>query len=250
MIVYFSGTGNSRWCADLLADRLQDDVLDSFGYMQNGIAADLISGKPWVFVCPTYAWKIPHIFEQFIRSGSFMGEQEAYFVLTCGSEAGGAGAFLDELCQSVGLRYMGMLEVVLPENYVAMFPIPNEKKSAHMFDKARPLLEETAGHIADRRPLPGKSPTGFDRLKSNVVNKVFYKHFITAKPFTVSDKCIGCGKCVQSCVLNNIVLQNGKPAWGTNCTHCMACICGCPTKAIEYGRMSLGKRRYQAPRYK
>ena len=66
MIVYFSGTGNSRWCADLLANRLQDEVLDSFGYIQNGIAADLISGKPWVFVCPTYAWKIPHIFEQFI----------------------------------------------------------------------------------------------------------------------------------------------------------------------------------------
>ena len=180
MIVYFSGTGNSRYCAQMLANALNDYLLDASNYIKHGIAAELISGKPWVFVCPTYAWKIPHVFEQFIRSGSFMGEQEAYFVLTCGSEVGGAGAFLDELCQSVGLRYMGILEVVLPENYVAMFPIPNEKKAARMFEKARPLLEDAAGHIEARRPFPGKAPTGFDRLKSNAVNKVFYKHFITA----------------------------------------------------------------------
>ena len=39
-------------------------------------------------------------------------------------------------------------------------------------------------------------------------------------------------------------LQNGKPVWGQDCTHCMACICYCPTEAIEYGKMSLGKPRY------
>ena len=155
MIVYFSGTGNSRWCADLLADHLQDETLDSFGYIRNGIAADLISGKPWVFVCPTYAWKIPRIFEQFIRSGNFMGEQEAYFVLTCGAGVGGAGAFLEELCQNVGLRYMGILEVVLPENYIAMFPVPDETKSRKIFEKARPVLLEGVYHIKQKQPFPG-----------------------------------------------------------------------------------------------
>lgn len=39
-------------------------------------------------------------------------------------------------------------------------------------------------------------------------------------------------------------LQNGKPVWGQDCTHCMACICCCPAEAIEYGKMSLGKPRY------
>ena len=39
-------------------------------------------------------------------------------------------------------------------------------------------------------------------------------------------------------------LQNGKPLWGQDCTHCMACICCCPAEAIEYGKMSLGKPRY------
>lgn len=44
--------------------------------------------------------------------------------------------------------------------------------------------------------------------------------------------------------LNNIRLENGKPVWGKNCTHCMACICYCPKEAIEYGEKSKGKPRY------
>ena len=29
---------------------------------------------------------------------------------------------------------------------------------------------------------------------------------------------------------------------------CMACICGCPAEAIEYGKKSRGKPRYQCPK--
>ena len=57
-------------------------------------------------------------------------------------------------------------------------------------------------------------------------------------------RCIGCGKCEKLCPLNNITLQNARPVWGTNCTQCMACICYCPTRAIEYGKKSAGKPRY------
>lgn len=53
MIVYFTGTGNSRYCAEFLADRLQDSCTDAFHFIRDGIAADLSSEKPWVFVSPT-----------------------------------------------------------------------------------------------------------------------------------------------------------------------------------------------------
>lgn len=32
-------------------------------------------------------------------------------------------------------------------------------------------------------------------------------------------------------------------------THCMACICRCPTQAVEYGKRSQGKPQYQCGGY-
>ena len=40
MIVYFTGTGNSRYCAEFLADRLGDRCVDAFHYIRDGAAAD------------------------------------------------------------------------------------------------------------------------------------------------------------------------------------------------------------------
>lgn len=68
-----------------------------------------------------------------------------------------------------------------------------------------------------------------------------------AKKFYATDACIGCGKCTKVCPLNNVNLRDRKPVWGNQCTHCMACICKCPEEAIEYGKKSKGKPRYQCP---
>ena len=144
MIVYFSGTGNSRCCAEYLAKKLDDEVLDAAQYIKHQIAADLISGKPWVFVAPTYAWQLPLVFQDFIRSGSFMGSSDAWFVMTCGSDIGNAGAYIRELCEEKGLAYRGVLEVIMPENYIAMFDVPDKGEANKIVAKARPVLEEGA----------------------------------------------------------------------------------------------------------
>ena len=250
MIVYFSGTGNSRYCAQLLAAELGDDLLDASGYIKNQIAADLISGKPWIFVSPTYAWQLPRIFEAFLRSGSFSGNQEAYFVMTCGSDIGNAGAYIRKLCEEKGLQYRGVLEVVMPENYIAMFDAPGQMEAAEIVAAARPVLEKGAERIKLGLDFPSRSITLKDKAKSGKIHDVFYKKFVSDREFYTADSCISCGKCADVCVLRNITLQDGRPVWNGNCTHCMACICGCPVEAIEYGKKSRGKPRYRCEGYK
>ena len=247
MIIYFSGTGNSRYCAELLAQQLQDNLLDAFQYMKNGIGADLVSGRPWVFVSPTYAWQLPRVFADFIRSGSFSGSSDAYFVMTCGSDIGDAPAVNAALCAEKQLNHRGTLELIMPENYVAMFPVPSREQTLQIVRAAEPILEAAGQKILAGQPLTPHPHRPGDGLKSGFINRAFYPLFVKAKAFTVSDACISCGKCAEQCVTNNIVLQQGRPVWGQNCTHCMACICGCPSVAIEYGRKSIGKPRYQCP---
>ncbi len=249
MIVYFTGTGNSRYCAQMLADQLGDEIIDAFRFIRDGIAADLVSGRPWVFVAPTYGWRLPRIFSDFIRSGCFQGSGDAYFVMTCGSEIGNAEPENRALCMEKGLRYHGTLPVVMPENYIAMFKVPEAAEAREIVIAARPILEHGIACVREGRNFPALKAGITDRLKSGIVNHLFYRICIKARPFSVSNACISCGKCTDACPLGNIQMTDGRPIWSSRCTHCMACICGCPAEAIEYGKASRGKPRYQCPEY-
>ena len=248
MIIYFSGTGNSRFAAEYLAKQLQDELLDAGRRMKAGEKDSFHSDRPWVFVAPVYAWRMANVLAEHIRSTQLTGSRETYFVLTCGGDIGNAGHYAAQLCEEKGLHYKGVLEVVMPENYIAMFNAPGEEEARAIVTKAKPILEQAAQLIRQGKPLPEPKVGLLDRLKSGPVNKGFYKFYVKADAFFATDACTGCGVCTEACPLNNIRLCGGKPVWDKNCTHCMACICGCPTEAIEYGKRSRGKPRYLCPK--
>lgn len=255
MIIYFTGTGNSRHLAEIMADKLHDQLEDAGAYIKSGKKAEFNSKKPFVFVCPVYGWQMPHIFRKFIMESVFSGNHEAYFVITCGGDIGCAGERAEELCREKGFIYKGTAEVVMPENYIALFKAPDEPEAAELIAAAEIKTNELSEYIAEGREFEMRK-TGFsDKLKSGPVNSIFYKFIIKAKPFHVTDKCISCGLCEKLCPLNNISMKSSRtetdanqkcarPVWGDSCTHCMACICGCPEEAVEYGNKTKHKRRH------
>ncbi|MCF0123874.1 MAG: 4Fe-4S binding protein [Ruminiclostridium sp.] len=250
MIVYFSGTGNSRYAAALLADRLGDDLVDAGKAIKAGSSADLCSQTPWVFVAPTYAWQMPRVFEEYIRRCRFSGSREAYFVMTCGQDIGRPEEALTRLCQEKDFFFRGVLEVVMPENYLAMFPVPGPAEAAEIIENAHPVLEAGAENIRQMQPFPDRPTGALDRLKSGPVNRAFYPMFVKSGPFRAGADCDGCGLCEKLCPMNAITMEEEHPRWGEGCTHCMACICNCPKETIEYGRRSKGRPRYRCPDYK
>lgn len=249
MILYYSGTGNSRYCAKMLARLLNDEAVDAFPYLREGTAPRLYSDKPWVFVCPTYSWQIPHVFRDLLLSAELSGNSDAYFVMSCGSDIGNAGESNIVLCAKLGMSYHGSAEIIMPENYIAMFEAPETAEALEIIRRAEPSIKAAADTILKLGDIPCRKISFTDRLKSGIVNVGFNRFQISAKPFKVSDACISCGKCEAGCPLGNISLMDGKPVWGKRCTHCMSCICACPTEAIEYGRISAGKARYVCPEY-
>lgn len=247
MVLYFSGTGNSAHAARKIAESLGDEALNLFEKIRNSDHAPLHSERPWVVAAPTYAWRLPHIVENFLAKTPLNGSREIYFVLTCGGSEGNAGAYLKKLCAAKGLNYRGCFGVVMPENYVAMFPVPDQVTAQVIVRRAGRRLDQASQLIRQGENFPEKKLSAMDRLNSSLVNQVFYPVFVHAKAFYAKDSCIACGKCAQVCPLNNIRLENGRPVWGKDCTHCMACICRCPVEAIEYGKKSAGKPRYTCP---
>jgi MinD superfamily P-loop ATPase containing an inserted ferredoxin domain len=250
MVVYFTGTGNSRYAAQLIADKTVDTIIDAREYIKEKREANLTSDRPWIFVAPTYAWRLPRVFENFILGGSFRDNGAAYFVMTCGTGIGNAEKEIQKLCAKKGFTCMGVLPAVMPENYLALFDVPDKAEAEKLIEAADDRLQSAIPFIIKRKPFPAVKRGFADWIKTAAVNPVFYRLVVKADPFHITDACTGCGKCARLCPLNTITLVEGKPQWRKNCTHCMACICQCPAKAIEYGARSNGKPRYQCPEYR
>jgi ferredoxin len=244
MILYFSGTGNSEYTARRIGKEIDDEVINLFDKIRTIDYSDMKSERPWVIVVPTYAWRIPHIVSDWLEKTNFSGNKGIYFVMTCGGSIGNAGKYLETLCTEKNMNYCGCAEIVMPENYIALFSTPTEDQALQIIERAESVIDNTALHIKNGDKLPKRDISFGDKMNSGIINALFYPVFVNAKKFYATENCVSCGKCVNVCPLKNIRIENGKPKWGDHCTHCMACICKCPKEAIEYGKHSKGLPRY------
>ena len=242
MVLYFSGTGNSRYVAKKIAEVSGDDLVSIGQKLKSGDFGEIRSEKPLVFVGPVYAGRLPRVMEDYIRKVKFTGTQRAYFVVTCAQTPWVTVQYVEKLCAEKGFSMLGFNAVVMPQGYIAGGGTQPKEVNDKTLKEAEPKIISIAETIRDRQMLPKEQPG--KAMMSKVLNPIMYSMMIRAKSFRVTDKCSGCGKCAQRCPLNNIKLTNGKPVWGDQCTHCMACIAGCPNEAIEYGKKAVGKPRY------
>ena len=250
MIFYFTGTGNSRFVAQMLASELNDSAVSMNDYIKEHRTGCFESAERFVFVSPVYVSAPAKAFENFILSCSFIGTKKAWFVCTCAGGFGASPAYCEALSADKGFDYMGTSQVVMPQNYIALFKTNPPEVCAQIIEDAKPHIRELADFIRRGEAFPDPGAKRWEKISTRLILDLYYKCFMGTKAFTAGDACISCGKCVKGCVLNNIELISGRPVWGKNCTHCMACINLCPTGAIEYGGKTAGKPRYRCPEYR
>ena len=99
MVLYFTGTGNSRYIAQRIAKALGDELLSMNDRIKTGDHSSVETDKRLVIVTPTYAWRIPRIVRDWLVKTSFPNAKQAWFVMTCGSEIGNAAKYNRGLCQ-------------------------------------------------------------------------------------------------------------------------------------------------------
>ena len=244
MILYFSGTGNSRFVAEMVASICEDDAVSMNTFIKEHKAGSFTSDKPYVFVSPVYVSAIPRTVEKFIEESVFSGSRDAYFIMTCAGGMGGCPAYAEKICEKKGFKCKGTCQIVMPQNYLVFFNTKDEETNGKIIDDAVPSIKKYAELIKSGSSFPDSGMKKWEYVSTEMILGMYYKWFMKDKKFYAGESCISCGKCVQVCPLDNIRLENGKPEWTGNCTHCMACINSCPKSAIEYGKASVGKPRY------
>ena len=70
------------------------------------------------------------------------------------------------------------------------------------------------------------------RGKENLNNNKFQeKDLMAAKVAT--EKCTGCGRCVEACSFNAIGIKDGKAVINDDCVECGGCVSECPQEALS-----------------
>ena len=253
LILYFSATGNTRFVAQRLANRLDDEALDLLDRIKRGDHAPIHSDKPVVICAPTYVCEMPRFLADYLRKTPLTGSRDVYFIFTSGGYAGISGVLAKAIVRKKGLRYMGCAELTMPRNYIVSDHYPELDKSEieRRIRKSAEAIESIATAIGRGERLRSRHVWLFELIITLPFSPVWCRLKQGVSDFRATDKCVGCGKCARLCPLNAIECVDGKPVWrGGSCAHCMSCIQNCPVCAIEYGQITQKKNRYLFEKYR
>ena len=77
MILYFSGTGNSKYVAKRIADALGDALVNLNDRIKASDTSLVETGERVIIVTPTYAWRIPHVVRDWLRKTELRGAKRS-----------------------------------------------------------------------------------------------------------------------------------------------------------------------------
>lgn len=248
MIIWFSGTGNSRLVAEGLSDYLKDSSLVRI----TADTPDLLSVSEeesvvWVF--PVYSWGVPPVVRNYIRRVTIVGGARHFMVCTCGDDCGLTYIMWRRLIRRRGWCAGGGFSVEMPNTYVSLpgFDVDCPEVMRKKLDSCGERIRFIGRAIRVGARIDTTVRGKFAWVKTKIIYPFFMRFLMSPKPFHHTDACVECGKCARICPLGNISIVKDGPKWGKNCAGCLACYHVCPHNAVQYGNRTRGKGHYICP---
>lgn len=247
-LFYFSGTGNTQIITTHIAESLKAEKfnveVNRIEDFRNGVSInknDVIGiGFP-IASFSTY----PVVFE-FLNNLPDVNRIPLFGYCTM------AGASLYGIIDEINVRMrvkgftlLGFSEFKMPINiFFVMSKEQNKTRIDNAFHQAEQFVDGLVnGNAVWRKRIPGSGyifalTDGIFKLSQTAVHQKMFKIWID------SDKCTRCGRCVATCPIQNISINN-KVKIGNQCQYCFRCVAVCPKKAT-HGILSPASLHYCA----
>lgn len=250
MIFYFSGTGNSKWVAERIAEITHDEVINiAEAITKNEFRYTLKEGERIGWVLPVYSWGPAPVVCEFVRRWHVDGYTQndyCYAVFVCGDEVGMAVPMFAKELGFVQLK--AAFSVQMPNNYILLpgFDVDDKETECRKLRDAEERIADIGARVAQCSQCVDVVEGGMKWIKSKMIYPLFKKWGCMDKYFSVDESlCSRCGCCAKNCGTGNITIDdNGLPKWNGDCKMCLSCIHRCPKRAIEYGKQTEKKGRY------
>jgi len=233
LMLYFSGTGNSKYIAKLFSQKLNvkcysiEEKID--------FKKEIEKHNTIAFCYPIYASNVPRIMREFVKKNVEILKNKKLIIFCtqlCFS-GDGARAFTDLLPEGYG-------EVIYAEHFnmpnnicnIKIFPIKNGKKTNKYIKSANKKMNRVCKDIKKGKV----KKRGFNKV-SNFIGKTqsaYWPNIEEKKKSSikVDSDCVKCRLCVKLCPMNNLNLTNKGIVHNNDCIFCYRCVNACPKKAI------------------
>lgn len=249
MILYFSGTGNSKYVALTMGKKTNDLVFSIEDCLRvKNYDFTLEEGERLGIICPTYFFGIPSIVKDFLEKARFkkMGNNYIYVIVTCGGSSGKSLDYIEKLLkEEVSLKS----DIIMVDTWTPLYDVSNLKENKIVEKKSLERLNDIIKKVLNK-DCGDFQKFGCPMILSKLVY-LSYEGSRRTKYFSVDDNCINCGMCAKKCPVKAISIKNGKPEWKEKkCTLCLRCLHQCPKQAISYKNKTKKHGQYTNPNVK
>lgn len=239
--IYFSGTGNSRYAAELFCREYDKDAI-AYTIEDDNVLEAVNSADMIVFSYPVQFSTVPKIVRDFVtRNRELWRNKKIFVIATMGLFSGDGSGMLGRLLQSYGAEVTGGLHLKMPDSIADVKALKRPpEKNKELVKQAEQKIKESVRQLKDGHPTQEGIGLLY-RLAGFLGQRAYFGHKTreySSKLKIDKEKCVGCGKCEKLCPMKNITIVEQKAVSGNCCTMCYRCINKCPRQAITL----IGKR--------
>ena len=106
----------------------------------------------------------PRVVSEWLGKTALTGAERIWFVMDCGSEIGNAAKYNRQLAAQKQLQYMGTAQIIMPENYIAMFNAPRKEQARSIVEQTEPALQKVLTQLKAGQEFPRRETTSTTAL--------------------------------------------------------------------------------------